>query len=289
MRLSRERHRQMEHGRERDRDILKVSDMRTDMLVVLGRVHGKEDRAGPTFAHHGWGMVIEMSLMDTMEAARTKCGQQPTFARVHGSVPRHLDLPQEDSRTPAPSPVPVSRSRACVPSAHARPSTTSAHAAPLFPPLSPPPSVTLRLYLWASVSSAPPVLSIPLSNRGARISVAHIIMPALIPAYRVAQARHVLWRLGSLLARTLRCWQLRLPSSRTNTMPAVLLTSSLLCVPACLCWSAGIPRVCSPAPPSLVNISMVSAYSPSLAYVLTSICLDSRLTRSHVARRYASR
>lgn len=110
-------------------------------------------------------------------------------------------------------PVPVlSHSCACVSSAHARPSTTSAQAAPLFAPPSPPPSVTPRLYPWASLSSAPPVTSSPLTNRGARISVTHIVMPALIPAYRVAQARRVLL-LRSLLARTPLCSQLLLPSS----------------------------------------------------------------------------
>ncbi|RDX49112.1 hypothetical protein OH76DRAFT_1483336 [Lentinus brumalis] len=106
-----------------------------------------------------WGTVIEMSLMDTMEAARAELGQQPTFARIHGSV--CLD-------TPRPPPGSLERARSPTP--------------PLFAPPSPLPSVTPRLYPWASVS-----------NRGARISVAHIVMPAVNPAYRVTQARHALW------------------------------------------------------------------------------------------------
>ncbi|TFK77953.1 hypothetical protein K466DRAFT_668569 [Polyporus arcularius HHB13444] len=66
-------------------------------------------------------------------------------------------------------------------------------------------------------SSAPPVLSSPLTNGGARISVAHIVMPAVNAAYRVTQARHALWLARSLLARTPLCWQLLLADSCTNT------------------------------------------------------------------------
>ncbi len=87
----------------------------------------------------------------------------------------------------------------------------------LFAPPSPPPSVKPRLYPYTSLFSAPPVLSSSLTNHNTRISVAHIVMPALIPAYGVAQARCILW-LGSLLvAQTPLCWQLLLASSSTNT------------------------------------------------------------------------
>ncbi len=185
-----------------DEGVLKVSNTRIDVLAVLDGLMGRSGAPG----HHlrikdvrGGGMARWRLL--ALNAARSRCSS--------GCTP----LPPPAGLAYTLKPVPVSHLCACVPSAHPHCSTTSAQAAPLFAPPSPLPSVTQRLYPWASVSSAPPVLSIPLSSRGARISVAHIIMPALIPAYRVAQEQRVLWRLGSLLARTPLWSQLLLPSS----------------------------------------------------------------------------
>ena len=128
-----------------------------------------------------------MSLIDRMEADRAD-RQRERRPAVRERVTTYLDFPPEDSRTPSPEPVqvPVTRSRTSVPSTPARPSTPPAQATPLFASPSPPPSVTPRLYSWASISPTPPVPASPLTNRGARMSVAHIVTPSLIPAHRAA-------------------------------------------------------------------------------------------------------
>ncbi|KAI0791981.1 hypothetical protein C8Q75DRAFT_753897 [Abortiporus biennis] len=62
--------------------------------------------------------------------------------------------------------------------------TTNENQTPLFfnATPSPPPSLTPRLYSWASRAPVPPVS--PLPNRSARMSVSHI-QPALIPLQRI--------------------------------------------------------------------------------------------------------
>ncbi|RPD59016.1 hypothetical protein L227DRAFT_504273 [Lentinus tigrinus ALCF2SS1-6] len=132
-----------------------------------------------------------MSLVDRMETVRAERESRPAAEVrpvVRERVTTYLEFPQEDSRTPSPEPVPVPvpRSLPSMPATPARPSTPPAQVTPLFASPSPPPSVTPRLYSWASLSSAAPVPSSPLTNRGARMSVAHIMPPALISAHRVA-------------------------------------------------------------------------------------------------------
>ena len=110
---------------------------------------------------------------------------RPTRERV----PTYLDWPpQEELRSPSPEPAPLVR--VSVPSTPARPSTPpaqTAQATPSFATPSPPPSVTPRLYSWSSLSApGPSVPASPLTNRGARMSVAHIATPSLIPVHRAA-------------------------------------------------------------------------------------------------------
>ncbi len=178
-----------EHQLLRDREMPRASGMRIlddsvprnpvlDAQIDVGRGLPSDER-----------VQYYMSLMERMEAAGAERERRPTADIRPGTrerVPTYLDLPQEDSRTPSPEPVPIPRSRHIVPSTSARPSTPPAQATPLFASPSPPPSVTPRLYSWASLSSAPPVPSSPLTNRGARMSVAHIVAPSLVPAHRVA-------------------------------------------------------------------------------------------------------
>ncbi|KAI0794442.1 hypothetical protein C8Q74DRAFT_1315157 [Fomes fomentarius] len=127
-----------------------------------------------------------MSLMDRMQTVqrerREDAEARPT---VRERIPTYLDLPLEDeSRSPSPEGVVLSR--VSVPTTPARPSTPPAQTTPLFASPSPPPSVTPRLYSWSSLAPAPGVPASPLTNRGARLSVAHIVTPALVPAHRVA-------------------------------------------------------------------------------------------------------
>ena len=96
----------------------------------------------------------------------------------------YLDYPQEASRTP--SPEPGTRALPSFPPTPVRPSTPPAQMTPLFAP-SPPPSVTPRLYSWSTLTApTSPIPASPLTNRNARMSVAHIVTPTLIPAHRAA-------------------------------------------------------------------------------------------------------
>ena len=103
---------------------------------------------------------------------------------VRERVVTYLDYPEEPSRSPSPSPEQL-RVLRTIPSRPVRPSTPPAQMTPLFAP-SPPPSVTPRLYSWSTLTAPAPAS--PLSNRDARMSVAHIMTPThtLIPAHRVA-------------------------------------------------------------------------------------------------------
>ena len=103
---------------------------------------------------------------------------------IRERVVTYLDLPQEQSRTP--SPEPDMRALRSFPATPVRPSTPPAQMTPLFAP-SPPPSVTPRLYNWSTLTaSATPHPASPLTNRDARMSVAHILTPALVPVHRAA-------------------------------------------------------------------------------------------------------
>ena len=116
--------------------------------------------------------------------------RQETRPPIRERVVTYLDLPEEEeeeeeaSRTP--SPEPDIRAMRSFPATPVRPSTPPAQVTPLFVP-SPPPSVTPRLYSWSTLTgSGSPLPASPLTNRDARMSVAHIITPALIPAHRAA-------------------------------------------------------------------------------------------------------
>ncbi|KAI0633521.1 hypothetical protein C8Q77DRAFT_1217899 [Trametes polyzona] len=115
-----------------------------------------------------------LSLIDRMETARQR------EREAHNRALSYVDSTR-DSRTP--SPEPVSR----VPATSARPSTPPTYATPQLLSPSPPPSVTPRLYSWTTFPTVtiPPPAS-PLTNRGARVSMARIATPSLIPAHRAA-------------------------------------------------------------------------------------------------------
>ncbi|KAI0685382.1 hypothetical protein C8T65DRAFT_748004 [Cerioporus squamosus] len=105
----------------------------------------------PSDEHVQYGI----SLMDRRPLAwNTNIGQQRTFFPVGA----RSDLLQEDSCTPSPEPAP-----------------RSSPLGDTAPPL-----------VGALCSSAPPVPSSPLTNRGACMSVAHIVTPSLVPTHRVA-------------------------------------------------------------------------------------------------------
>ncbi|KAI0681853.1 hypothetical protein C8T65DRAFT_714304 [Cerioporus squamosus] len=162
-----------EHQLLRDREMLRAGGMRIlDEAVPRNPVLDAQIEAGRGLPSDE-RIQYYMSLMDRMEAARAERERPPAADVRPGArerVPTYLDLPQEDSRTPSPEPAP--RSRASVPSTPARPATPPAQATPLFASPSPPPSSRPSLQ--------------PLTNRGARMSVAHIVTPSLIPAHRVA-------------------------------------------------------------------------------------------------------
>ena len=102
--------------------------------------------------------------------------------------PTYLDWPQEDSRPTTPEPTEGPRASMPALATPVRPSTPPAQVAratPLFVSPSPPPSVTPRLYSWATISA--PGLAVPtspLTNRSARMSVAHIVRPSFVPVHR---------------------------------------------------------------------------------------------------------
>ncbi|KAI0372631.1 hypothetical protein BV20DRAFT_963666 [Pilatotrama ljubarskyi] len=107
--------------------------------------------------------------------------REETRPSVRDRIPTYLDLPPEESRTS--SPEPVSR----VPTTPQRPITPPSHASAFLASPSPPPSITPRLYTWTTFPSATvPPPSSPLTNRGARVSVARITTPSLVSAHRAA-------------------------------------------------------------------------------------------------------
>ncbi|KAI1791780.1 major facilitator superfamily domain-containing protein [Ganoderma leucocontextum] len=132
------------------------------------------------------------SLLDRTDSDRERAQEPRAQAEARSALrerePTYLDWPQEDSRPTTPEP--AGGARASVPVTPVRPSTPPAQAAqatPLFISPSPPPSVTPRLYSWATISaSGPAVPTSPLTNRGARMSVAHIVRPSLVPVHRAA-------------------------------------------------------------------------------------------------------
>ncbi|KAI0820752.1 hypothetical protein BC628DRAFT_1329556 [Trametes gibbosa] len=123
-----------------------------------------------------------LSLIDRMESARER-ERQGSRPSVRDRVPTFLDLPQEESRGSSPEPVSPTR----VVGTPMRPSTPLSHSSPQLLTPSPPPSVTPRFYSWSTYSSrAAPYPPSPLTNRGARVSVARIATPSLVPAHRAA-------------------------------------------------------------------------------------------------------
>ncbi|KAH9852606.1 hypothetical protein C2E23DRAFT_824461 [Lenzites betulinus] len=123
-----------------------------------------------------------LSLIDRMENARER-ERQETRPGVRDRVPTFLDYPQEESRLSSPEPVSPVR----VVSTPMRPSTPPSYSSPHLLTPSPPPSVTPRLYSWTThPSRATPYPSSPLTNRGARVSVARIATPSLVPLHRAA-------------------------------------------------------------------------------------------------------
>ena len=132
------------------------------------------------------------SLLDRTDPERERAQDLGAQLEVRSSLrerePTYLDWPQEDSR-PA-TPEPAQGPRASTPATPVRPSTPPAppaQATPLFVSPSPPPSVTPRLYSWTTMPAPGPAVPMsPLTNRGARMSVAHIVRPSLIPVHRAA-------------------------------------------------------------------------------------------------------
>ncbi|KAI0738476.1 hypothetical protein C8Q80DRAFT_1124660 [Daedaleopsis nitida] len=172
---------------EARREILRASGMRAlDDPSPRNAVLDAEIEAGRDLPSQE-RVLYYLSLMENMEnpQGRERRNQQEPRPTVRERIPTYLDLPQEESRTPSPEPVALSRAIP-IPSTPARPSTPPAQNTPLFASPSPPPSVTPRLYSWSSLAPAPGVPGSPLTNRGARMSVAHIVAPPLVPAYRVA-------------------------------------------------------------------------------------------------------
>ncbi|KAJ3000911.1 hypothetical protein NUW54_g6716 [Trametes sanguinea] len=124
-----------------------------------------------------------LSLIEELEAARQREHREDTGqARptVRDRIPTYLDLPQDESRASTPEPV------SYVP-ATPRPSTPPMQPASAYLSPSPPPSVSPRLYSWTAfpTTTLPPPSS-PLTNRGARVSVARLTTPSLVAAHRAA-------------------------------------------------------------------------------------------------------
>ncbi|RDX40259.1 hypothetical protein OH76DRAFT_1423808 [Lentinus brumalis] len=137
MRLSRERHRQMEHGRERDRDIL------------------KDEHAQPSFAHQGWGGGMARWRLLALNAASGRCS--PGYTGVC------LDIPQPPpggfAHTFKPVPVSRSRSAALRASVSSALSDTGSIRGPRYPQPRPSYPALLRTAARASpsrTSSCPP-------------------------------------------------------------------------------------------------------------------------------------
>ncbi|EJF57210.1 hypothetical protein BD309DRAFT_456158 [Dichomitus squalens] len=134
-----------------------------------------------------------LSLLERTNSGREP-GQEQRGAQLETRptrerVPTYLDWPPQDEPR-SPSPEPATIVRVSVASPPARPATPPAQivqATPSFASPSPPPSVTPRLYSWSTLSApGPSVPASPLTNRGARMSVAHIVTPSLIPVHRAA-------------------------------------------------------------------------------------------------------
>ncbi|KAI0349564.1 hypothetical protein OH77DRAFT_1225096 [Trametes cingulata] len=123
-----------------------------------------------------------VSLIEGNQTRQRQRQREETRPSVRDRIPTYLDLPQEESRSPSPETVVLHD-----PPTPVRPSTPPSHGSAFLASPSPPPSVTPRLYTWTTFPSAtvPPPAS-PLTNRGARVSVARITTPSLIPAYRAA-------------------------------------------------------------------------------------------------------
>ncbi|KAI0773330.1 hypothetical protein BD413DRAFT_318219 [Trametes elegans] len=133
-------------------------------------------------------VLYYLHLLDRMEAERLRRRElanqaQETLPSVRDRIPTYLELPQEEPRTPISEPVP----RVSLAQTPPRPSTPPTLSTPRLVSPSPPPSVTPRLYSWTSFAtpSVPPPTS-PLTNHGARVSVARIAAPSLVPVHRAA-------------------------------------------------------------------------------------------------------
>ncbi|TFK84235.1 hypothetical protein K466DRAFT_231575 [Polyporus arcularius HHB13444] len=158
--------------------------------------------------------------MDRMAAARADCANN---RRSPGYTRPCFDLPSEDLRTPSSR---TSLTYACFRAFSSRTSLHNVHAgsAALRAAVSSSLGATAALFVGFVIlsGSAPPVLPSPLTNRGARMSVAHIVTLSHSRALRRLGTTHSL--AGGAIQTPLG-WQLRLPSSSTKTIPAVLLTS----------------------------------------------------------------
>ncbi|CDO69339.1 hypothetical protein BN946_scf184746.g20 [Trametes cinnabarina] len=126
-----------------------------------------------------------LSMIEHMEVARQRQADErqrrlenlrETRPRMRDMIPDHLPLPQHQPRSATPEPVPATP----------RPSTPPMQPASVSLSPSPPPSVTPRLYSWTTFPATIPPPGSPLSNRGARVSVARFSAPSLIAAQRAA-------------------------------------------------------------------------------------------------------
>ncbi len=152
-----------------------------------------------------WGTVIEMSLMDTMEAARAELGQQPTFARIHGSVCLDTPRPPPGSLARARSPTRNSIVFACLRAFRLCASLHNVRAG----------SAALRTSVSAALGDTAALsMGLGIQPRRAHLRRAHrhARRQSRIPCHTGATCSLA----GSLLAQMPLCWQLLLAASCTN-------------------------------------------------------------------------